>query len=131
MGWRVLVVDDEKSYCDLLSRVLVRDGFKVSTAQEGETAVEALMSGSVDLLITDLNMPGLTGYDLVELAKRLPHTPRILVITAQKSILEEAGRRLKNLHCLLKPFSLADFRAKVGILTGNWVPTTNVQPEFA
>lgn len=131
MGWRVLVVDDEKPYCDLLARVLSRDGFKVSTAQEGETAVEALMSGSVDLLITDLNMPGLTGYDLVELARRLPRAPRILVITAQKSILDEAGRRLKNMHCLLKPFSLADFRAKVGILTGNWVPATNVQPEFA
>lgn len=130
MAWRVLVVDDEKSYCDLLSRVLAREGFKVRTAQEGETAVEALMSGSVDLLITDLNMPGLTGYDLVELAKRLPRAPRILVITAQKSVLEETARRLKNLHCLLKPFSLADFRAKVGVLTGNWVPPGDSLPEF-
>lgn len=124
MNWRVLVVDDEKPYCDLLARVLARDGFRTKTSQSGEGALALLMGGKVDLLITDLNMPGTNGFDLVELARRLPRPPQILVITAQKSMEGANARRLKHLHCLLKPFSLADFRAKVGLLTGRWSAPT-------
>lgn len=120
MDWRVLVVDDEKHYCELLRRVLERQGFRVTTLQQPEKAMEYLLADRVDLLITDLQMPGLTGYDLVELARNLPRPPRILAITAQKTVLDGFGRGLRGAQCLLKPFDLADFRAKVALLTNCW-----------
>jgi len=120
MSMNVLIVDDEPGYCALLSRALQTYDFVITTCSEPEGALERLLAGQVDLLVTDLHMPGLTGYDLTELAGRLPRTPKILVITAQKSLLEEAPRRLRGAQCLLKPFTLDDLRAKVGMLTGYW-----------
>lgn len=120
MSWRVLVVDDEVKYGTLLQRVLTRDGFSANAVDNGEAATALLLAGKVDLLVTDLQMPGLTGSDLVELAARLPRAPQILVITAQKGDAEGTFKRLKGVHCLLKPFTLQDFRAKVGLLTGRW-----------
>lgn len=122
MGWRVLVVDDEQRYCALLRRALERDGFQVTTAHSGEAGVDLLLQGETDLLVTDLDMPGLTGLDLLELAGRLPEPPALLVVTAQKAMLEGTAGRLRNAQCLLKPFTLEDLRAKVGLLTGQWRP---------
>lgn len=118
--WRVLVVDDEERYCELLRRALERDGFQVTTTTNGEMGMNLLLQGKVDLLVTDLDMPNFTGFDLVELAESIPNPPGILVVTAQKSMLEEGLGRLRKVQCLLKPFSLEDLRAKVGLLTGHW-----------
>jgi CheY-like chemotaxis protein len=120
MSLKVLVVDDEAGYCALISRILRPYGFKITTCQESAVAVDLLMKEHFDLLVTDLHMPGMTGYDLTELAGRLTTTPKILVITAQKALLEEAPKRLRHVQCLLKPFTLQDFRAKISVLTGCW-----------
>jgi CheY-like chemotaxis protein len=120
MSLKVLVVDDEAGYCALISRILRPYGFKITTCHESNCAVDLLMNEHFDLLITDLHMPGMTGYDLTELAGRLPGTPSILVVTAQKALLEEAPKRLRNVQCLLKPLTLEDFRAKISLLTGCW-----------
>jgi len=120
MAWRVLVVDDEERYCELLRRALEREGFAVTATPDAEAGMNLLLQGRADLLITDLDMPNLTGLDLVELAASLPRPPGVLVITAQKAMLEETGSRLRSVQCLLKPFTLEDLRAKVGLLTGQW-----------
>jgi DNA-binding response OmpR family regulator len=127
MKWRTLVVDDETRYCELLRRALKRDGYEAVVTGDSGRAMELLLADRVDLLITDLDMPGLTGFDLAELARSLPHQPQILLITAQKSMLAEGGRRLRDVHCLLKPFTLEDFRAKIALMTGHWpiIPKTN------
>lgn len=120
MSLKVLVVDDETGYCTLISRILRPYGFKITTCHESNCAIDLLMNERFDLLVTDLHMPGMTGYDLAELAGRLANTPHILVITAQKSLLEDAPKRLRHVQCLLKPFTLHDFRAKISVLTGCW-----------
>lgn len=120
MALKVLVVDDEAGYCALIRRILRPYGFKITTCQESNCAVDLLMNERFDLLVTDLQMPGMTGYDLTELAGRLASAPGMLVITAQKALLEEAPKRLRHVQCLLKPFTLDDFRAKISLLTGCW-----------
>lgn len=120
MSLKVLVVDDEIGYCSLISRILRPYGFSVTTCHDSNSAVDLLIREEFDLLVTDLHMPGMTGYDLTELAGRLKNSPKILVITAQKSLLEEAPKRLRHVQCLLKPFTLHDFRAKISLLTGCW-----------
>ena len=130
MSLKVLVVDDEAGYCALISRILRPYGFKVTTCHDSNCAMELLIKEHFDLLITDLHMPGMTGYDLTELANRLANTPHILVITAQKALLEEAPKRLRNVQCLLKPFTLHDFRAKISVLTGCWPTSHPVETEI-
>jgi len=123
MSTHALVIDDEKGYCALLRRVLEQEGFAVTTCQDGTSGSERLLEGGIDLLITDLDMPDVTGLDLTSLARRLSDTLPILLITAQKSMLEGAEVRLQKVQCLLKPFTLDDFRAKIAYLTGRWPNT--------
>jgi DNA-binding response OmpR family regulator len=122
MSWRTLIVDDEPGYCDLLKRVAENAGFAVTATTDAANALALLHAGKLDLLITDLDMPHWNGFDLAELAGGLPNPPKVLFITAQKNLLEDVPRRLRNCHCLLKPFELSDLRAKLALLTGRWEP---------
>ncbi len=64
---RVLVVDDDAAICELFAKFLERDGYVVTTAYDGRSALEQLRANSVDLLILDINMPELGGATLVQL----------------------------------------------------------------
>src|SRR5207237_9248323 len=67
---RLLVVDDERSMRELLSIVLRREGYDVTLAENGRTAVDALERGRFDLLISDIKMPDMNGVEVLRAAKR-------------------------------------------------------------
>jgi DNA-binding response OmpR family regulator len=78
---RILVIDDEASIRDLCARILARAGFVVTTASSGEDGLAQLAREPVDLVVTDIRMPGLSGLDVLERAKAtLPHL-RVILIT--------------------------------------------------
>ena len=79
---RVLVVDDERSMRELLSIVLRRDGYEVLVAADGRTAVEMLRKQRVDVLITDIRMPEMTGVDVLREAKTIDPSIISIVMTA-------------------------------------------------
>jgi two-component system response regulator PilR (NtrC family) len=79
---RVLVVDDERSMRELLSIVLRRDGYEVLIAEDGAAAVELLKRERVDILITDIRMPQMSGVDLLREAKRIAPDIVSIVMTA-------------------------------------------------
>jgi len=68
---RILVVDDERSMRELLAIVLRREGYEVLLAENGRAAVETLEREPVDLLISDIKMPDLSGVDVLRAAKRI------------------------------------------------------------
>jgi excisionase family DNA binding protein len=78
---RVLVVDDEASIRELLSKTLALAEYDVDTAPDGRAAIERLRLGSYDLLIADLKMPGLDGLSLIREAKRLKSDIPVIIIT--------------------------------------------------
>lgn len=78
---RVLVVDDEASIRDLLSKTLMSDEYEVDLSSDGQSALERLRSGSYDLLIIDLKMPGMDGLSVIREARRLRAELPVLVIT--------------------------------------------------
>src|SRR5215207_9575721 len=78
---RVLVVDDEASIRELLSKTLALAEYEVDTAPDGRAAVERLRLGHYDLLIADLKMPGLDGLSLIREAKRLKSDIPVIIIT--------------------------------------------------
>ena len=79
---RVLVVDDERSMRELLSIVLRRDGYEVLVAADGKAAVEMLKRERVDVLITDIRMPELTGVDVLREAKAIDPDIISIIMTA-------------------------------------------------
>ena len=80
----MLVVDDEASIRELLSKTLALAEYDVDTAPDGRAAIERLRLGNYDLLIADLKMPGLDGLSLIREAKRLKTDLPVIIITASR-----------------------------------------------
>ncbi|HEU5400846.1 MAG TPA: response regulator [Terriglobales bacterium] len=77
---RLLVVDDETSIREVTSAMLAEQGYLVLTAEDGQQALELLSEFRPDLVITDLRMPLLSGYELLEIMReRFPGLPVIVV----------------------------------------------------
>lgn len=90
----ILVVDDEIEYQRAFSMILSRNGFKVLTCSDGHAALNILSENEVDLVMTDLKMPGMDGLTLIQEAKRKYPTIELMVITAFGSI-ESAVQAIK------------------------------------
>jgi excisionase family DNA binding protein len=102
---RVLVVDDEASIRELLSKTLALAEYEVDTAPDGRTAIERLRLGQYDLLIADLKMPGLDGLSLIREAKRYKADLPVIIITGFST--ESSAIEAVNLGVagyLTKPF---------------------------
>lgn len=112
----ILVVDDEKMILRLTSEALESfgEGFEIKSALNGKEAVSILNSSKVDLIITDLKMPVMDGYELLSyLSKNYRNIPTI-VMTGFGS--PEIAKRLKQkgvIHYIEKPFEFDDLKEKV------------------
>jgi excisionase family DNA binding protein len=102
---RVLVVDDEASIRDLLSKTLALAEYDVDLAPDGRTALERLRIIPYDLLITDLKMPGVDGLTVIREARRLKADIPVIIITGYST--ESSAIEAVNLGVsgyLTKPF---------------------------
>src|SRR5438552_13649668 len=79
---RILVVDDERSMRELLAIVLRREGYEVLLAENGRSAIALLEHEPVDLLISDIKMPDLSGVEVLRAAKRVDQDILGIMITA-------------------------------------------------
>jgi two-component system response regulator (stage 0 sporulation protein F) len=78
----VLITDDDPGIRGLLATVTLQTGCTVDTAANGFEAIEKLRTHSYDLLLLDLMMPMMSGYDVVEQMKSMEHRPAVIVVTA-------------------------------------------------
>ena len=93
-GINILVVDDEEKIATRVSRILQRDGYSVDCAYSGEEAIHKLENNGYDILLTDLNMPGKSGFDIMEFLRRSGIEALPLVLTGYASV-EGAIQALK------------------------------------
>ena len=80
--YRVLVVGDEPTVCALIGDHLRQQGYDLTVATEPEQAIALLDGGALDLILTDISMPRLSGLDVLVCAKRKPPDCRVVPITA-------------------------------------------------
>ena len=80
----ILVVDDEEDICDMIQQAIELSGYDCSTAGSGEEALEILVKKSVNVIITDIRMPGIDGIELIQKVKE-KHNTDIIVMTAYAS----------------------------------------------
>jgi adenylate cyclase len=114
---RILVVDDNASNRDLLSRRLQRQGHTVLQAEDGTIALTLVEKEALDLILLDLMMPGISGYDVLALLKSNPRFREIPVIMI--SALSELDSIVRCIEAgaddyLAKPFDPTLLRARVG-----------------
>jgi two-component system, NtrC family, response regulator HydG len=105
---RLLVADDDEAVRLSLERTLTREGYGVVLAPDGQAALDRLRQGGIDLLLSDLRMPGLTGLELLKLAKEVAPDVDVILLTAFGTV-EEAVRAMKDgaIDFLTKPLQRA------------------------
>jgi two-component system response regulator AtoC len=91
---RIVAIDDEETMLRILKRSLEPEGYSVETYLNAEEALKRLESGSVDVLITDLMMPGIDGLNVIERTRAIDKDIVIIVITAYSSV-ESAVRAIR------------------------------------
>ena len=114
---RILVVDDEELIRALLSELFTAEGYEVTTAVDGEQALELLGTERFDLVLTDLIMPGLDGVEVLLHAKRIDADRPVVVMTGHAPVdtvsrLTESGAD----DYITKPFDLEDVKEIVARL---------------
>ena len=110
---RILIVDDEEDLTWSISKRLAKDGdsLEIICTNSGSNALEMLSKYKVDLLVTDIRMPGISGLQLLnEVKARYPQTP-VIVMTAYGSIeVKKVLERLGKTGYIEKPFEMNELR---------------------
>lgn len=108
---KILIVDDEPNSTKLLKKVLTKKGFEVQDYNDSTEALEAIKSGDFDLVISDLQMPDISGIDLL---KAKPENCLFIMITGYGSVDSAvASMKLGAFDYINKPFNLEEFSIKV------------------
>jgi two-component system NtrC family response regulator len=101
----ILIVDDEKNYTLVLSAVLQDEGFETLTANSGPEALEVLVESDVDLVLTDMKMPGMDGIDLLDRIKAEDADLPVIMMTAHGTVEKAVEAMQKGAYnYILKPF---------------------------
>jgi DNA-binding response OmpR family regulator len=112
----ILVVDDAPDLLRNIAEMLQESGYHVLTASDGTTALQVLQTGHVDLILTDIAMPQLNGYQLYEQVRRNPrwmHIPFIFLTGRSMSSDVRYGKELGVDDYLIKPMEIEDLAAAV------------------
>lgn len=112
---RVLVVDDHRQARESMAEILRQAGYAVDCVSSGIEALASLAQASYDVIVTDLQMPGMSGLDLLAHLERQPHGSQVVVVTAYATVptAVEAMRR-GAFDYIEKPFAAAQLEELVG-----------------
>jgi DNA-binding response OmpR family regulator len=104
---RVLVIDDDEDIRRLLADILTSAGHLVTDASSGAEAVEIFKKGSYDLVLTDLEMPGMSGWEIARSIKKLAPNVMIALITGWGETIDRAHVQESGIDTIVsKPFRI-------------------------
>lgn len=110
----ILLCDDEMKLCRVLALALTQAGHTVRHVCSGQDAIAAATAQRFDLVLTDLLLPDVHGFIVLQSVRALPDPPEVLVMTGLPSPdTEVEATSLGARDCLSKPFSLGELRSKV------------------
>lgn len=116
MAYKLLLVDDSVTIQKVVELVLSEEGFEVKVTNNGEEALEVLSLLRPDIVLADIEMPGISGYQLCEKIKLNPDTrdvPVILLAGAFEPIDDDAARKAGADEHLVKPFESQELLTKI------------------
>lgn len=125
----ILVVDDELDIREMIEVGLSMDGYEVLTAEGGQRALEVMSRQQIDLLITDLKMPGMSGVETASrLRSRAPRLPIIVVTGYLDPAALDEWRALGNVELIRKPFEFHTLADAVEAAIGDGEPDVPPAP---
>jgi DNA-binding response OmpR family regulator len=116
MARRILVIDDEQDLLDFLRKVLEEEGYAVATAPDGVQGISRARHEPPDLILLDLMMPQMDGWEVLRILKSLPQTSRtpVVVLTARMDPQSKwEGWQQGAVDYITKPFSLQELKLRL------------------
>ena len=110
---KILVVDDDKNLLDVLKYNLVNDGFTVVTAEDGIQALEIARREKPDLILLDIMLPGLDGFEVCRILRKEMSIPILMLTAKTQEIDKVVGLELGADDYITKPFSIRELMARV------------------
>ncbi|MFC1546167.1 response regulator transcription factor [bacterium] len=119
MSYKIMVIDDEEDFVNLIKIVLERDGYEVITALDGETGLEKILEYKPDLVVLDLNLPGINGFQVCKKVREKYLFPEMLILMLTVRTVEQD--HINGLACgsddyMAKPFEPKELLARVRTL---------------
>ncbi len=112
---RLLLVDDEQAFLEIMAQRLQKRGFAVATAADGATALQQLEASPVDVVILDVAMPGMNGIETLLAIKAQSPLVEVIMLTGQATVTSAvAAIRQGAFNYLKKPCEIDDLIAQVG-----------------
>ena len=130
-GRNILIVEDEKKIADTLKMGLAENGFDVEVAYDGKIGYQLLMSRNFDLVILDINLPGMNGYELCKAIRNRDMNMLVIMLTSMSSLDDKIeGYDAGADDYLVKPFEFRELLLKIRALLkrtpGQAVPVGNL-----
>lgn len=110
---KILIVEDESAIRDLIKIELEQKGYKCDTAEDGEIAADLIELQKYDLILLDIMLPKIDGYDLLEFIKKDYEIPTILISAKSQTIEKIKGLNLGADDYISKPFEIGELIARV------------------
>lgn len=113
MSAKILVVDDEKSIVDILAYNLRKEGYEILEAHDGKTGLGLALSENPDLVILDIMMPGLDGYEVCKRLRKVSQVPIIMLTAKAEESDKVLSFELGADDYITKPFGVREMMARV------------------
>ena len=110
---KILVVDDEVNICELIQLYLEKEGFEVSTANDGLTAIEIFKETTPDLVVLDVMLPGADGWQVCREIRTISQIPVIFLSAKGETFDKVLGLELGADDYMVKPFEPKELTARV------------------
>ncbi len=112
---KILIVDDEKPICDLIDMNLSAAGYQCKAVQDGLKAIDLIDREMFDLILLDIMLPGVDGYDIMDYIR--PLKIPVIFITAKHEVRDRVkGLKLGAEDYLVKPFDVVELMARVEVV---------------
>jgi two-component system, OmpR family, response regulator len=113
MTQHLLIVDDDKEICALLSQFLIKHGYRVSVAHDGRTMMQALDGARIDLIVLDIMLPGESGLNLCRRIRSDATTPIVMLTAVGSETDRIVGLEMGADDYLAKPFNARELLARI------------------
>ncbi len=110
---KVLVVDDEKKIVDIVTAYLEKDGYKVIPAYDGEAALDMARSRTPDIIVLDLMLPEISGWDVCRILRAESNVPIIMLTARDEDTDKIVGLELGADDYIVKPFNPKELIARI------------------
>lgn len=125
----ILVVEDEPTYREMLEFNLSRDGFRVTTAADGPSALEKFGASEPDLIVLDLMLPGMSGNEVCRQIRQDSNVPIIMLTAKDSEIDKVVGLEIGADDYVTKPYSYRELAARIRAILRRMADVSEVESD--